>query len=108
MGPDGYRGCWADGYMGWLRDGGAGGWGGCGGAVGYDALCRWAMGTEAVGGGVPAEPWWRPTSNVSRGPSGLPMLSASPSVMSTAGTRWLWTYMPLRLPLSTAIQRPWS
>ena len=59
-----------------------------------------------VCGGVPAEPWWRPTSKVRCGPSGLPMLTPMPSAMSTMGTRWPLTYSPLRLPLSMATQRP--
>ena len=58
--------------------------------------------------GRPTEPWWRPTSKVSAGPSGLPILMRCPSWMSTVGTRWLLTNSPLRLPLSMATQRPWS
>ncbi len=67
-----------------------------------------ATGTEVVCGGRPASPWWRPTSKVSRGPSGLPMLRLCPSVRSTVGTRRPLTNMPLRLPLSIATHRPWS
>ena len=36
------------------------------------------------------------------------MLTLSPSTRSATGTRWPLTNIPLRLPLSIAIQRPWS
>ena len=36
-------------------------------------------------GGRPADPRWRPTSKVSWGPSGLPMLRLCPSRMSMGG-----------------------
>ncbi len=78
------------------------------GARASGALGLLTIGIDVVSGGRPAEPWWRPTSKVSAGPSGLPTLTRSPSWMSTTGTRRLWTYRPLRLPLSTAIHRPWS
>jgi hypothetical protein len=102
------------------RDGLAGGGGGGGGPDQSAPVCGWtgtgrgpfapetgvAMGIDVVKGGRPAKPRWRPTSKVTTGPSGLPMLIRKPSWMSTAGMRRLWTYNPLRLPLSMAIQRP--
>ncbi|OBH13262.1 hypothetical protein A9X03_25205 [Mycobacterium sp. E1715] len=45
------------------------------------------IGIDVVSGGRPAVPWWRPTSKVRAGPSGLPMLTRRPSWMSTVGTR---------------------
>jgi hypothetical protein len=66
------------------------------------------MGIEAVWGGRPAIPTWRPTSNVSSGPSGFPTLTLWPSRMSTTGTRRPLTYVPFSEPLSIASHRPWS
>ncbi|CAG7187305.1 hypothetical protein PICSAR235_02956 [Mycobacterium avium subsp. paratuberculosis] len=66
------------------------------------------IGIDVVSGGRPADPWWRPTSKDRAGPSGLPMLTRVPSLMSTIGTRRLFTYSPLRLPLSMATHRPCS
>ena len=74
------------------------------------ATCRWGgscTGTDVVGG-RPTDPSCLPTSKLSSGPSGLPMLTCMPSWMSTVGTRRPLTNMPLRLPLSIAIHRPWS
>ena len=79
--------------------------------LGQVALGRWLVdGVGATGmdvvGGVPAGPRCWPTSKVSSGPSGLPMFTAEPLCRSAAGTRCPLTYIPLRLPLSTATQRP--
>ena len=76
-----------------------------GGGVFHPVLGR-ATGTAVVGGGLPTEPWWRPTSNDTCGPSGLPMFRVWPSRMSTDGTRRPLANMPLRLPLSMATHRP--
>ena len=51
-------------------------------------------------------PWWRPTSKVTHGPSGLPMLIVWPSLMSTVGTRWPLRKTPFSELLSTAIHLP--
>jgi hypothetical protein len=64
------------------------------------------MTSVAIGGGRPAEPWCRPTSKLTDGPSGLPILTVVPSVMSTCGTRRPCTYIPFSEPLSTAVHRP--
>src|SRR6185437_15404163 len=63
-------------------------------------------GRVSVGGSRPTAPLWCPTWKVSLGPSGLPMLIAWPSRMSTIGTRWPLTNRPLRELLSIAIHRP--
>src|ERR1700722_7026164 len=47
-----------------------------------------------------------PSSNVNRGPSGVPMWMVSPSRMSTECTRRCSTNIPFRLSLSIATQRP--
>ena len=46
-----------------------------------------------------------PSPNVNPGPSGPPRWMISPSRMSTEGTRWRPTNIPLRLSLSIATQR---
>src|SRR5579875_1838681 len=116
------------GYIGWGGAGAVcgwlpGGWGrigaDCGGhdPPGWRAGCGcdgrgapdgWTTRIDAVRGGRPANPACRPTSKVSRGPSGLPMLMLWPSWMSTTGTRRPLTKVPFSEPLSIASHRPWS
>ena len=84
------------------RDIGGGAVGAC--WAGQLPLGRLVTGMDVVGG-LPAA-CCLPTSNVSSGPSGLPMLTRMPSEMSTVGTRRPLTNRPLRLPLSMAIHRP--
>src|SRR5262245_16465412 len=52
---------------------------------GSDTSCAPQGGSNGRGplGGLPTAPVWRPTSKVSRGPSGLLMLMLCPSRMST-------------------------
>ena len=64
------------------------------------------MRIDVVWGGRPAIPRCRPTSNVSGGPSGLPMLTVWPSWISTTGTRRPLTKVPFSEPLSIASHRP--
>jgi hypothetical protein len=64
------------------------------------------MGIDAVWGGRPAIPRCRPTSNLSDGPSGFPMLTLWPSWMSTTGTRRPLTKVPFNEPLSIASHLP--
>ncbi len=66
------------------------------------------MRIDSVCGGRPAIPTCRPTSNVSNGPSGFPMLILWPSRMSIIGTRRPLAKVPFSEPLSIASQRPWS
>ncbi|CPR13520.1 hypothetical protein BN971_04832 [Mycobacterium bohemicum DSM 44277] len=78
------------------RDGG----GSPGGAItGIDSV---------VIGSTPTDPLWWPTSKVISGPSGLPMLTDCPSVISSAGTRSPLTKTPLSELLSTAVHLPRS
>ncbi len=76
------------GPLGWRNEADAGCWGGPGqcapggwawGARGLAAVAGFTIGIDVVSGGRPAVPWWRPTSKVSAGPSGLPMLTRVPS-----------------------------
>jgi hypothetical protein len=66
----------------------------------------WATRIDEVCGGRPAIPWCRPTSNVSSGPSGFPMLMLWPSWMSTTGTRRPLANVPFNEPLSIASHLP--
>ena len=83
--------------------------GACTGGHAVPAACAaTGMPIDSVRGGRPAIPWWRPTSKISCGPSGFPMLMVWPSWMSTSGTRRPLTKVPFSEPLSIASHLPWS
>ncbi len=106
--PDGGGG----GPGGGAPDGGGGGPDGgapdCGGGAAGGPPGSTIFRSFSVGGSRPTNPRLRPTSKVSRGPSGLPRLMVAPSWMSTICTRWPSTKIPLSELLSIAVHRPWS